>query len=261
MDGELVGAVDLGDLQAVQELLAAGADPNEGADGLPPLYLAIMSSKENRRAIILELLDAGADPNFVRVYGDHRTTVLGIATGQDELDLVRELLAAGADPNAGDTMFTAIDTDGPNHLAILRELLAANGDPNKRKRHGNFLLINAVAAEEGARLTVIQELLAAGADPNMRDRLGATALTVAGIWRNVPVIRELLEWGADPTLEDNYDNYGRTPLRFPAVQQAWQERLAAQRGLDEFSTRHNLPPRFSEQVFRNLYRSRKNKIF
>ena len=250
MDGELVGAVDLGDLQAVQELLAAGADPNEGADGLPPLYLAIMSSKENRRAIILELLDAGADPNFVRVYGDHRTTVLGIATGQDELDLVQELLAAGADPNAGDTMFTAIETDGPNHLAILRELLAANGDPNKRKRHGNFLLINAVAAEEGARLTVIQELLAAGADPNMRDRIGATALTVAGIWRNVPVIRELLEWGADPTLADNY---GRTPLDYPEVQRAWQVKLAAQRGLDEFSTRHNLPPGFSEQVFRNLY--------
>ena len=251
MDGELVGAADLGDLQAVQELLAAGADPNEGVDGLPPLYIAIMSSKKNRHAIILELLDAGADPNFVLVYGDHRTTVLGIVTRQDELDLVQDLLAAGADPNAGDTMFTAVDTDGPNHLAILRELLAANGDPNKRHMYGNVVFINAVAAFKEGRLTVIQELLAAGADPNIRDRGGATALTMAAIWQNVPVIRELLEWGADPTLADNY---GRTPLRYPEVQQAWEVKLAARRGLDEYNTRHNLPPGFSDQVFRNLYR-------
>jgi hypothetical protein len=70
---------------------------------------------------------------------------------------------------------------------------------------------------------------------------------------DVPVIRELIAWGADPTLADNH---GRTPLDYPAVQRAWQVKLAARRGLDEYSTRHNLPSGFSDQVFRNLYHPR-----
>jgi hypothetical protein len=68
------------------------------------------------------------------------------------------------------------------------------------------------------------------------------------------MIQDLIAWGADPTLADDL---GRMPLDYPAVQRAWQERLAAERGLDEFSTRHNLPPGFSEQVFRNLYLDRR----
>jgi len=251
-DTALYFAIEQDNPQVVQVLLDAGADPNERVEGLPPLHYAFIepSSKENRHAIIQALIDVGANLNFVAVYGDNRVTVLGIATQQDELDLVQDLLAAGADPNAGDTMFTAVVTDGPNHLAILRELLAANGDPNKRHMYGNAVFINAVAAFKEGRLTVIQELLDAGADPNIRNRDGVTALTMAGIWQNVPVIRELLDWGADPTLADNH---GSTPLDYPVVQQAWQERLAARRGLDEYSARHNLPPGFSDNVFRNLY--------
>jgi ankyrin repeat protein len=174
-------------------------------------------------------------------------TALYIAADRGNFAIVRELLAAGSNPNASPRIIRAAVQSG--NILVVRALLSAGLDPNMPGLYGKTALHSAVI---DGNLPVIRELLAAGADPNIRDRGGATALLNAAMHGNVPVIRELIEWGADPTLADNRD---RTPLDYPAVQQAWQERLAAQRGLDEFSTRHNLPPGFSEQVFRILYPS------
>ena len=135
---------------------------------------------------------------------------------------------------------------GRGNLQAVRELLAEGADPDSNDGYWNAL----TASSMRGHIRVVQELLKAGADPNIPGPYG-TALLEAAIDGKVPVIRELIAWGADPTLAD-YDD--RTPLDYPAVQRAWQERLAAQRGLDEFSTRHNLPPRFSKQVFLNLYK-------
>jgi ankyrin repeat protein len=162
--------------------------------------------------------------------------------------MVQELLAAGAYPNAivgGVTALYIASVRG--NLDIVQELLAWGSNPNASPA------IIIAAAQSGNDL-VVRELLAAGADPNIPGAYGMTALLYAAIFfidGDVPVIRELIAWGADPTLADDL---GRTPLDYPVVQQAWQERLAAERGLNEYSTRHNLPSGFSEQVFRILYK-------
>ena len=246
-DEELVFAAGRGNLQAVRELLAEGADPDSN-DGYWNALTA--SSMRGHIRVVQELLKAGADPNAA-VRGN---TALLSAAGEGRLPVVQILLAAGADPNAfeeefeGETiLYTAAYSNGPDYLEVVRALLAAGADPNIRGGEGKIALYG------GGRLPVVRELLKAGADPNIPGPYG-TALLEAAIDGEVPVIRELIAWGADPTLAD-YDD--RTPLDYPAVQRAWQERLAAQRGLDEFSTRHNLPPRFSEQVFRNLYLDRR----
>jgi ankyrin repeat protein len=134
---------------------------------------------------------------------------------------------------------------GRGDLQAVRELLAAGADPDSDDGDWNAL----TASSMRGHIRVVQELLAAGADPNAAVRGNTALLSAAGEGR-LPVIQELIAWGADPTLADNG---GRTPLDYPEVQQAWQERLAAERGLNEYSTRHNLPSGFSDQVFRILY--------
>jgi ankyrin repeat protein len=189
---------------------------------------------------VRELLAAGADPNAM----NNGYTALYVAAGEEHLEVVQELLAAGAVPNAIVDGVTAlyIAADRGN-LAIVRELLAAGSNPNASPT------IICAAAQSG-NVLVVRELLAAGADPNIPGVYDTTALLNAAMDGNIPVIRELIAWGADPTLADDR---GRMPLDYPMVQRAWQERLAARRGLDEYSTRHNLPSGISDQVFRNLY--------
>ena len=181
-DEALIGAVDEGDLQAVRELLAAGADPNATVHGYTALYIA---ASEEHLAIVQELLAAGADPNAM--YNGY--TAIYTAAQRGNLAIVRKLLAAGADPNESFMIifetFQSIDVSV--FVLLIRELLAAGADPN-----------------------IILQL---------RHRNGTTALIYAAMYGVLPVIRELIAWGADPTLADNR---GRTPLDYPMVQQAFR---------------------------------------
>jgi len=89
-------------LQAVEELLALGADPNfEALDGFPALVGVILSERDDKHDLVERLLEAGAD---LERRGLNDWTPLHAAAAQDDPELVRALLRAGADPAARTTI-------------------------------------------------------------------------------------------------------------------------------------------------------------
>jgi ankyrin repeat protein len=91
---ELLAAVNSGNLAEVNQLLAAGADPNTRDRNLnTPLILAV---RRNNINILQALLQHRADPNLVN---DMNFTPLVIAVRFNHINMVRLLLDAGADPN------------------------------------------------------------------------------------------------------------------------------------------------------------------
>ncbi len=91
---ELLAAVNSGNLAEVNQLLAAGADPNTRDRNLnTPLILAVRGNSIN---ILQALLQHRADPNLAN---DINFTPLFIAVRFNHINMARLLLDAGADPN------------------------------------------------------------------------------------------------------------------------------------------------------------------
>jgi ankyrin repeat protein len=103
----VVAAARDGVKDAVEKLLAAGADPNPINAKHEGLLSNIVSYKKSNEALLRRALEAGANPNVGlkdTTYGMPRKptyTPLYTAAVADELRAVELLLAAGADPNTG----------------------------------------------------------------------------------------------------------------------------------------------------------------
>jgi ankyrin repeat protein len=91
----LITAARFGNRPAIRTLVDAGANPNQpaGVNSWPPLMHAI---HKNRPAAVKELLNAGADVNYI---GSNGGTALTMAAGYGYADIVQVLLAKGADPS------------------------------------------------------------------------------------------------------------------------------------------------------------------
>lgn len=91
--------------QVVAELIDAGADPNFVAlDGFPALVGAVMSGRDDNREIVEVLIGRGADLDRQGVNG---WTALHAAANGDDADIVSALLHHGADPS----IRTGVDLD------------------------------------------------------------------------------------------------------------------------------------------------------
>jgi beta-lactamase regulating signal transducer with metallopeptidase domain len=129
LDRELYEAAQAGDMEGVQELLAAGANASatiEG-DGSP----LIGAARSGRADITRLLLDQGADPNGT-VEGDGSPLIQACANGR--LDQVRMLIDRGADVNlavAGDEN-PLMNAAEQGHLAIVQLLVAKGADIHTR---------------------------------------------------------------------------------------------------------------------------------
>ena len=85
-----------GDVERVEQLLAAGADPNRADDdGLTPLHFAAQSGSVEAAQL---LLDAGAEPNAVNRHGNSSLFV-AVFNSRGEGELIRLLRDRGANPN------------------------------------------------------------------------------------------------------------------------------------------------------------------
>ena len=108
-DAGLIGAAKQGDAEAVQALLAGGADPNLArGDGMTALHMAAL---EGHASVVSVLLGAGAEVGATTRIGAY--TPLHLASQAGHGTVVRALLAKGADA----TLATTNSGATPLHLA------------------------------------------------------------------------------------------------------------------------------------------------
>jgi uncharacterized protein len=123
----LLTAIYHGDLQAVDRLIAAGANVRAAnREGVTPLAMACL---DGDLAIIDRLLKAGADP---KERGPNGETLLMFAARNGRVDVITRLLAAGADVNAREGLrgTTALMWAAEQrHPEAVKALLAAGADP------------------------------------------------------------------------------------------------------------------------------------
>jgi ankyrin repeat protein len=90
---------------AVQQLLRQGADPNfEALDGFPALLGAVMAKRDDTRALLQVLIEAGADLDRQGING---WTALHAAANCDDAASATLLLERGANPQVR----TGVDSD------------------------------------------------------------------------------------------------------------------------------------------------------
>lgn len=189
-DGPLMQALRAGERECVRELLAAGApvDAPSPTLGLRPLAVAVIQKDIE---LIDLLVSAGADPNL----GDERGLVpLGRAVVHGgDIALLERLVAAGARTDAinhdGFGLLHAVAETNRAELVgwMLDHGVALEG--RTRHDHTPLHIASALGHVEAARA-----LLDAGADRSATSK-GQDALAIARE-RNQPAIVELLQQGA-----------------------------------------------------------------
>jgi len=204
-------AVRANDVDAVQRLLKAGANPDAANRyGVTPLSLAATNASA---PLIQALLQAGAHPT---------NSILMTAARTGNAEAVLMLIARGADANARETSLgeTALMwAAAENHPAAVRALIEHGADPNARSEkleyvkdrfglegvttilpHGSWTALM-YAARQGS-LEAARALADAGADLNLTDPDGTTALVLAILNGHFDTAAMLTEKGADPNIAD-----------------------------------------------------------
>lgn len=206
LDESLFWTSEKGYLQALQALLAGGADKGVGLS-------AVLGHKdelsEKRREIANQLLREGCDVNHVNKKGN---SPLMRAVSLRDTDLAKQLLAAGADVNAanknGETaLMYAILSKGTD---LVISLLAAGADVNAVNQWGDTPLLLAADPVMGK---IVKVLVAAGANVNIANPWGMTALMFAISEQRTDIVKLLLEAGANA---DAVNIKGKTSLMFAA---------------------------------------------
>lgn len=195
----LMEAVNLGNEDAVQQLLALGADVNRTnpATRDTPLIRALEFSAEkkqnppnwdliNRKTRIAgQLLYAGADAN---VENNYKQSPMGLAVENQLGELVDAFLAGGG-VTVGvneNTLFRSVAT---KNLVGVLGMLKGGVKPNVKNEKGNTPLI--ISASIGD-LPAVKALMSYGADVNAANKAGNTALIYAARYNQPKVIKELL---------------------------------------------------------------------
>lgn len=183
-DSLLIAAATLGNLEAVQQLILAGADVNK--KNAFTKDTALLRSLYNDNADITRLLVySGADINAKNNY-NHSPMFLALEKGKGEfIDL---FLTSGVQEGLStDYLFRAVAKKNP--VGVLA-MLKGGVEPNVKNSKGNTPLI--ISASLGD-LTSVRQLLAYRADVNAANNDGNTPLIYAARYNHPDVIRELLK--------------------------------------------------------------------
>ncbi|KAH8763260.1 ankyrin repeat-containing domain protein [Diaporthe sp. PMI_573] len=195
------------DLQAMDILLQAGADPNQ-VDKAGNTAL-MRSSRSCELDKIQLLLANGANKDMVNNCGE--SALLIALKERRGLEVVKELLVAGADPSqelgGGNSVLSElISRNGIPHSdseldEVLETIIAAGADLKTSHENGDTLLLQ--AARSGS--LAIKALLAAGADLQASDNHGRNAIMLASMLdfdQGAEAVHLLLDAGVDPHRRD-----------------------------------------------------------
>ena len=230
----LMLACEMGDVDAMNVLLSAGADRTiKDADGYTWIHYAVRGgcSKE----VLQSIIDHGADVNVTNEEGD---TPLMLARKNENEDAINVLLSTGANRSRtfkdayGDTwIHYAVRKDCSNE--VLQSIIDQGDDVNATNKKnvtslmlasekGNVYAMN-VLLRAGADRTikdangdtwihhaihgycsieVLQSIIDQGADVNATNKKNVTSLMLASEMGNVDAMNVLLSAGADRTIKD-----------------------------------------------------------
>jgi ankyrin repeat protein len=204
-DEQLVRAIMAEDAAKVEDLLAAGANPNAHDNkGNALLPMAAMSGQTE---IVRLLLDEGADVNITMKSSSSGKTALMQAAINNRSEIVELLITEGADVNQteSDSGYSALHfaTQGSSETSV-KTLLENGADPNLQAKDGRAPLH---IAAKFRFFEIAEELLTAGAMINLPDNEGLTPMMVSIIdGRDAFIsdtVRFLLHYGADPNWQDS----------------------------------------------------------
>ena len=189
----LHAAAARGDVAAIGELLAGGANPETRDDnGRTPLHVAAFASHD---VAVRALVEGGADPNAL---DNQRYDIVTIAGVADDSAIVRLALSLGADPGAVTSPYDGtalIAAAHLGHVEVVRALIDAGAPLNHVNNLGWTALIEAVILGDGGpdHVAVAKALVEAGASREIADRSGITPLDHASSRGYAAMVELLVE--------------------------------------------------------------------
>ncbi|MGE6779281.1 ankyrin repeat domain-containing protein [Vreelandella titanicae] len=181
----LAVAAGRGDVEAMQQALDQGADPNApGKDGMTPLFWSATDTMGVNIEGFRYLLEHGGDPNLVIIDEDKpgKSTIhlIYLVFTQTNPEFLEAALEAGADPNTvvnsskGHTLLFEDYLDV--YIDNVKLLIEYGADVNYR---GLFQAPPLHGALFGDQFTAAKLLVEAGADPTLENEVnGSTALSI-----------------------------------------------------------------------------------
>lgn len=192
-------AMSIFNVKGATELIKRGADINYKNKGtIPsPLIMAIAGKRNWPKSNIYPdfiqfLIDNKADVNIVDSY---KTSPLMMATGANDLELVKYLLGYNADPNiadlSGQTPLMIASERG--QIETMKQLFEHGADPNKIPGDKETALMR--AAKNGYKDAVVL-LLEKGAKVNFQNSYHETALRLAQLGGHKEIVDLLKKAGS-----------------------------------------------------------------
>lgn len=209
-DTLLLAAATLGNIEAVQRLVAMGADVNK-QNAFSRDTAILRSVYGDHDDITQVLVYENADLNLPNNY---RQTPMGLAVEKQKGQLVDLFLTKGVQAGLdSDTLFRAAAQK--NYVGVMA-MLKGNVDPNVKNSSGNTPLI--ISSSLGDTMSV-QALLAYRADVNAANNDGNTALIYAARYNHPNTIMALtapltLQYKADLNMQNKR---GETALYWAAM--------------------------------------------
>lgn len=183
-DSLLLAAVSMGNLEATQQLILAGADVNK-RNAFSKDTPLLRSLYGNNSEITRLLVYSGADINATNNYNH---SPMFLALEKQKAEFIDLFLSSGVKEGLStDYLFRA--TAKKNYMGVLA-MLKGGVKPNVKNEKGNTPLI--ISASLGD-VPAVQSLMAYGADVNAANNDGNTPLIYAARYNHPDVIRELLK--------------------------------------------------------------------